>query len=126
VDEHMSVAIENSDVHGLRVQIDAAAVAMLTRVESRWFSPCAYARLLDEHPAYSEWSRSGERPRMRIKRMQSGRPRPLARHWLAAIPALNDTLAASQWAAGRCMVAARGRQLMREPLGGAQGRYAKG
>ena len=70
VDEDLAVAVEDADVHRLGVQIDAAVVAMLARVESHWFSPCADARVLDQHPAYSGWSRRRERPRMRIKGLQ--------------------------------------------------------
>jgi hypothetical protein len=45
VDEHLAVAVEDADVLGLGVQIDAAVVAVLARVESHWFSPCADARV---------------------------------------------------------------------------------
>ena len=45
VDQNLAVAVEDADVHRFRVQIDAAVVAMLVRVESHWFSPCADARV---------------------------------------------------------------------------------
>ena len=84
VDEHLAVAVEDADVHGLGVQIDAAVVAVLVRVESHWFSPCADARVLVWHPAYSGWSRRRERPRMRIKVLQLTRPSGAA-SWRGAV-----------------------------------------
>jgi hypothetical protein len=45
VAEDLAVAVEDADVQGLGVEIDATVVAVLVRVESHWFSPCADVRV---------------------------------------------------------------------------------
>ena len=45
VHQHLATGVENTDVHGLHVEIDSAIVTVLTVVESHRSSSCAVAHL---------------------------------------------------------------------------------
>jgi hypothetical protein len=44
VDEHLSLSVEDADIHGLRVQIDSAPMLMRVVVKSHRPPSCADAR----------------------------------------------------------------------------------